>query len=96
MSSTNKNNARVVFIAALIVVFVIIIDALRALIRALNTEPVILDEASKKILQDEKLIKDYYTAIKKVNRGEPGYITIEGEKYKVIRAGKHSQVIVSS
>ncbi len=96
MSSNNKDTNTVLFIAAILVVFVVAYAVLRKLFSSLNTEPRVLDEASKKILNDEKLVEDYYAAIEKEKKGESVDITIEGEKYKIIRAGKYSQPIIAN
>ena len=96
MSSNNNDTNTVLFIAAILVVFVVAYAVLRKLFSSLNTEPRVLDEASKKILNDEKLVEDYYAAIEKEKKGESVDITIEGEKYKIIRAGKYSQPIIAN
>lgn len=96
MSDTNKSNGvALITLALLLVGFVVIFVLIKKLFSSLNTEPTVLDEASKKILNDEKLVEDYYAAIEKEKKGESVNITIEGEKYKIIRAGKYTQPVTT-
>lgn len=91
MSSSSKDNNSILIIAVVLIVFVIVFAIMKKIFTSLNTEPTVLDEASKKILNNEKLLGDYYAAIEKEKKGESADITIEGEKYKIIRAGKYNQ-----
>lgn len=91
-SKENKEGNTVIVIAVILIVFVILMVAIKKIISLLNTETPVLDEPSKKILSDKKLVEDYYLAIEKEKRGEKSNITIEGEEYKIVRAGKHQPV----
>jgi len=96
MSTNNKENNSLLILAAVLVVFVVIGLILKKMFNVLNTESPVLDETSKKILKDKKLVEDYYQAIEKEKKGEDVDITVEGEKYKITRAGKYSQELVAS
>lgn len=91
--SKNKDNRQILIVAVVILIIIVVVAIFKKLFNSLNTEPTVLDEASKKILNDKKLLENYYEAIEKEKRGENVDIIIDGEKYKITRAGKYNQPI---
>lgn len=82
-------NIAIIIVAVILVVFIAIYTFVKAIVNSLNTEPIILDELSKKILNSKQLTEDYYSAIEKEKKGEDARIIIENEEYRVIRINKH-------
>ena len=88
-----KENNLLLILAATLIIFVVLVMVFKKLFKVLNTESPVLDETSKKILNDKQLIEKYYEAIENEKTGGKSEITVEGENYKIIRAGKYHQPV---